>query len=135
MSPETSLLVAQGVLSFIFGLFGGIKLANPAYISNNMPWAKRGKQWANWVEFIGRCEVLGAIGVIAPTLTGIQPWLAPLAALGLATIMILALLTANIPSLNFAGMVLDVLFLALAVYVVVGRWSLLAPMFPGKLLL
>ncbi len=37
---------------------------------------------------IGTAEILGAIGVIVPPLTGILPWLAPVAALGLVAVMI-----------------------------------------------
>lgn len=40
--------------------------------------------------FVGTAEVLGAIGVVLPALTRIKPKLTPLAAAGLATIMVLA---------------------------------------------
>ena len=43
---------------------------------------------ATFLQFIGVCECLGAIGLIVPQLTGIRPQLTPLAALGLIVIMI-----------------------------------------------
>ena len=43
------------------------------------------------VRLIGIAEVLGAIGLIAPVLTGILPILTPIAALGLALIQLLAI--------------------------------------------
>ena len=43
------------------------------------------------VRFIGISELLGAVGLILPALTKIKPLLTPLAALGLLTIMILAM--------------------------------------------
>lgn len=43
------------------------------------------------LRFIGVVEMLGAIGVVLPALTRIKPWLTPLAAAGLAAIMLLAL--------------------------------------------
>ena len=43
------------------------------------------------VRFIGISEFLGAIGLILPAATKIKPSLTPLAALGLLTIMILAM--------------------------------------------
>jgi hypothetical protein len=42
------------------------------------------------VVFIGACEGLGGIGLILPAMTGIKPKLAPIAAIGLTLIMILA---------------------------------------------
>ena len=44
------------------------------------------------VRFIGFSELAGALGVVLPWLTGIRPRLTPLAALGLMTIMLLAVL-------------------------------------------
>jgi hypothetical protein len=42
------------------------------------------------IVFIGVCEVLGGVGLILPAMTGAKPKLTPLAAVGLALIMILA---------------------------------------------
>jgi len=46
---------------------------------------------AGLVRFIGVVELAGALGVILPAATRIQPRLTPLAAAGLATIMVLAI--------------------------------------------
>ena len=45
---------------------------------------------ASVVKLIGVAEILGAIGLIVPLLTGIQPWLTWLAAAALALVMLLA---------------------------------------------
>src|SRR5213080_2435981 len=42
------------------------------------------------VVFIGFTEVLGAVGLVLPMATGIQPWLTSLAAVGLALIVLMA---------------------------------------------
>src|SRR2546430_12656074 len=42
------------------------------------------------VVFIGVTEVLGAAGLVLPMATGIMPWLTPLAAIGLAIIVLIA---------------------------------------------
>lgn len=42
------------------------------------------------IRFIGISEILGAVGIILPRLTGIVPILTPIAATSLGTIMILA---------------------------------------------
>lgn len=41
------------------------------------------------VRFIGFAELAGALGLILPSLTGIQPKLTPFAAAGLATVVLL----------------------------------------------
>lgn len=41
--------------------------------------------------FIGICELAGAFGVVLPMATGIAPWLSAWAAIGLATVMLLAI--------------------------------------------
>jgi uncharacterized membrane protein YphA (DoxX/SURF4 family) len=40
--------------------------------------------------FIGVCELLGGVGLILPAMTGVKPKLTPVAAFGLALVMILA---------------------------------------------
>lgn len=45
----------------------------------------------NYVQLIGILEIAGAIGLILPALTGIAPWLTPLAALMLALLMVCAM--------------------------------------------
>jgi putative oxidoreductase len=45
---------------------------------------------AGLARFIGFAELAGAIGLILPSATRIKPWLTPLAAVGLAIIMALA---------------------------------------------
>src|SRR5215207_9987941 len=42
------------------------------------------------VVFIGFVEVLGAVGLVLPMATGVLPWLTPLAAVGLAIIVLMA---------------------------------------------
>ena len=42
--------------------------------------------------FIGYAEIAGGLGLILPSVSRVAAWLTPLAALGLATIMILAIL-------------------------------------------
>ena len=50
---------------------------------------------ARAVKIIGALETLGAVGVILPWLTGIAPVLSPVAALGLAAVMVGAMVTHN----------------------------------------
>jgi uncharacterized membrane protein YphA (DoxX/SURF4 family) len=57
-------------------------------------------------------------------LTGILPWLTPLAAIGLALIQLLAIVTVHVPKREYKVLPINVILLLLAVFVAVGRWDL-----------
>lgn len=79
--------ILQIVLAVAFLAAGGMKLARPkpALVSAGMGYAEDFSAGA--IKGIGALEVLGAIGLILPALTGVAPVLVPLAALGLAITM------------------------------------------------
>ena len=85
------LWIVQVLLACAFGMAGVMKSTQPveALVQGGMAWA--GQMPLAMVRFIGVSELLGAIGLILPAATKIKPFLTPLAALGLLTIMILAM--------------------------------------------
>jgi uncharacterized membrane protein len=76
------------------------------------------------VRLIGTVEVLGAIGVVLPALTGVLPWLTPLAALGLAATMVGAILT-HLRLGERSAVVPPMVLLILAAFVAYGRFFIL----------
>jgi uncharacterized membrane protein YphA (DoxX/SURF4 family) len=76
--------------------------------------------------FIGVAELLGAIGLILPALTRILPWLTPLAAVGLAIIMFLAMVF-HARRGEYRNIVLNFVVFALAAFVAYGRWVVSPP--------
>jgi hypothetical protein len=83
---------AQGLLAALFLAAGLMKTTAPIeQLQANMPWVNGAM--GPLVRFIGSTELLGALGLILPAATRIKPWLTPLAALGLATVMVLAAAT------------------------------------------
>ena len=72
------------------------------------------------VRFIGTCELLGAIGLILPALTRIQPQVTAWAAAGLTTIMLLATIF-HVSRGEYYNAVGTVLILAVASLVAYGR--------------
>ncbi len=78
-----ALWVAQALLAAMFLMAGSVKLVMPIE-AMAMPVALPG--W--FLRFIGVAEVLGAIGLIVPSVTRIRPGLTPLAACGLVVIML-----------------------------------------------
>jgi putative oxidoreductase len=85
------LWLVQILLAAAFGMAGVMKATQPVDVlaANGIAWAPQVPLVL--VRFIGISEFLGAVGLILPALTKIKPFLTPLAALGLLTIMILAM--------------------------------------------
>ena len=77
------------LLAVAFGMAGFMKLVTPIEeMAKSMAWVNEARAL---VRFIGAAEVLGAIGLVLPSAMRIKPWLTPLAAVGLAVVMILAM--------------------------------------------
>ena len=112
------LWIMQIVLALLFLMLGGLKVALPLpALQRIMPLARRLPTALRW---IGISEVLGVLGLLLPGLTGIQPWLTVAAALGLAIILIGALVV-HLRDREFSHLGLPGLMLGLALFVVVGR--------------
>lgn len=83
------LWVLQVLLAAAFLMFGLMKLTTPiAQLAGSLPWVTDVP--AGLVRVIGLAEVVGALGLILPSVTRIRPNLTPLAALGLVAVMVLA---------------------------------------------
>lgn len=94
---------------------------------------ERGGERMNWVDdftdgqlkIIGGLEVLGAVGLILPALTGILPILTPIAAVGLVATMVGAGLT-HLRRSEMPLLMTNAVLGLIAVVVAVGRF-LIAP--------
>ena len=87
---NVALWIAQILLALAFGFFGLTKATGDlAVLQQMMTWI--GNVPPAMVRGIGIAEILGALGMILPSVTRIRPTLTPLAAVGFATIQILAI--------------------------------------------
>ena len=78
--------IVAGVTALVFLLAGAAKLTQPkAKLQSNMAWVEDFSSTS--VKLIGTAEVLGAVGLIVPMLTGIAPILSPIAGGALAVLM------------------------------------------------
>ena len=118
-----ALWIVQVLLALLFLFTGGMKLVLPLDQLTG-PVALPG--W--FTRFIGVAEVVGALGLILPSLLRIKPWLTPLAALGLIIIMIGAIAVTLRGGMVGAALFSLVVGL-LAAFVAYGRWRL-APIPP-----
>jgi uncharacterized membrane protein YphA (DoxX/SURF4 family) len=116
---NTAIWIAQILLALAFAGSGLSKLLQPydklaaqmAYVNDFTPGV---------IRAIGTLEILGAIGTMLPTLTGILPWLTPAAAFGLAVNMGGAMST-HLRRKEYPVIIINLVLLALAGFVVYGR--------------
>ncbi len=80
---SVALWIVQGLLALLFLFSGAMKLVQPVEVLQ-----ERFPLPGGFVRFIGGAEVLGALGLILPTLLNVLPFLTPLAAAGLLVIMV-----------------------------------------------
>ncbi|MDB4912702.1 MAG: hypothetical protein JWM95_346 [Gemmatimonadetes bacterium] len=130
---NVALWIAQVLLCIAFAFAGLPKLTKPlADLAPAMTFVAYTPP--GLVRFIGLVELLGAIGVLLPSVTRIKPWLSPLAALGLLTVMVLA--TATLVAHHEAAMMImaPVILGTLAGFVAWGRGrrSCIAPRFAAQ---
>ena len=79
----------QVLLALAFGMAGLMKMGTPIIeLARQLPWTASVPELM--VRFIGFSEFAGALGLILPSAARIKPFLTPLAALCLMTIMFLA---------------------------------------------
>ena len=112
------LWIIQVLLALLFLFGGGVKLIMPIE-----EMVKQSGMSALFLRFIGVCEVLGGLGLVLPGLLRIKTFLTPLAAAGLAIIMIGAVVITLA-----AGLVAPALFpfvtAVLLAFIAYGRWRL-----------
>ncbi|HEX6108668.1 MAG TPA: DoxX family protein [Ktedonobacteraceae bacterium] len=115
-----ALWIVQILLALAFAMVGIMKVTQPVdRLETRMGWVKdvghRG------VRLIGSLEILGAIGLILPALTGILPWLTPVAAVGVALTMVGAMITHGRRG-EYSNIGANLVLLVLALFVVYGRF-------------
>jgi len=114
---KIALWIVSALLAFVFLASAYMKLFNFDQYAQMAPALADSR---GLVTFIGLCELAGAIGLILPRLTGILPVLATWAAVGLATIMVLAT-GFHLMHGEYSHVPITVIIFALAAFVVYGR--------------
>jgi len=117
MSMNVVLWIIQGLLAALFLFAGGSKFVMPPDVLTAGP----PPMPLLFMRFIGVCEVLGAIGLILPSLLRIRTGLTPLAAAGLVIIMIGATVLTVI-GIGVAMALVPLTVGVLAATVAYGRW-------------
>ena len=116
-----ALWIVQIVLAAMFALAGVMKFTRPKEaLAKNLPWVEDFSPAT--VRFIGVAELLGALGLILPAVTGVATVLTPVAAAGLAVVMLLAALT-HVRRWEPGAIAFTAVLLALAAIVAWGRFG------------
>ena len=116
-----SLWIAQALLAAMFLMSGFMKLSQPIeQLAQSLPWAAQVPE--TLVRFIGTAEVLGALGLILPSLLRIKPKLTPIAAVGLALVMLFAV-AFHLSRGETAAIGMNFVLIALAAFIAWGRFK------------
>ena len=116
-----ALWIVQGLLALVYLAAGALKVVRPRerlVASGNFDWMKDSSDTG--VKAVGLVEILGALGVILPWLTGIASILTPIAAVGLVMVQIGAL-RVHLVRNERQPLPVNVLLLLLAAFVAIGR--------------
>ena len=116
-----TLWTVQLILAVIFLMAGTMKLTQPIekFIEKDMDFVEGFSVDALYV--IGTIEVLGAIGIILPALTGIFPLLTPIASVGLGLTMASAMLT-HWSRREYPNVAFNIFLVTLTAFVAYGRF-------------
>ncbi|HEY7106132.1 MAG TPA: DoxX family protein [Acidimicrobiia bacterium] len=113
--------IVAGLLSVVFVVSGTAKLFVPKKKLASVPlggWTENAD--ARFVKGLGVLELLAAAGLILPAALDIAPVLAPLAAVGVALLMVGAMIT-HFRRHEPYGVMLNAAYLAMAVFLAWGR--------------
>jgi uncharacterized membrane protein len=118
------LWILQVLLGLYFLAVGVMHFIIPPGLPAQMSWMYDLPAWLHWVS--GVAEILGGLGLILPGLFRIQTRLIPLAAGGLALVMVGAVIY-HVTRGEYQNILFNVILAALLVFIAYGR-SQLAPL-------
>lgn len=115
-----SLWIVQVLLAIAFGMAGFMKLTAPIADLASKGMGFVNEYSANAVRLIGITELLAAVGLILPSALRILPILTPVAASGLAVVMVLA---AQYHISHNESVVANIVLFTLTAFVAWGRFK------------
>ena len=118
---NTALWIAQGLLAAAFLMAGLMKVVkSKEELSEQMGWVDDFSERV--IKAIGGLEIVGAVGLILPGITGIAPVLVPLAAVGLGLTQVGAIVVHGRRS-EMQNVVVSVILLGMSAFVTWGRFG------------
>jgi putative oxidoreductase len=118
MTADVALWVLQVLTALLFGAHGFVMVRRLERMAERVPWVRALP--GAFVRLLGVLEILGAIGVVLPALTGVLPSLTVAAGGGLVAMMLLAILF-HVIRREWRNIGLNIVLGALAFGVAYGR--------------
>jgi len=115
------LWILQALLALLFLFAGGTKLIMSAEALTQPTTPNQVMLPIAFIRFIGVCEFLGGLGLVLPGLLKTRQYLTPLAALGLAIIMVGAVVFTVVGG-AISVAVVNFVILLLLLFVAYARW-------------
>jgi len=117
-----ALWIITALLAVVFLAVGFMKLTQPkpALVTGGQGWAEDYPD--NGIKAIGALEVIGALGLVLPALLNTASILVPLAAVGLAVLMVGAAIT-HARRGEYPNIVANLVLAALAIFIAVQRFG------------
>lgn len=116
---NVALWIIQVLLALLFLFAGAMKFIIPVEeMTKQMPVPLSGL----FLHFIGVCEILGGLGLVLPMLLRFKPWLTPIAAVGLAIIILGAIGFSLM--LGVMQALMPLVTELLLIFIAYGRWRL-----------
>jgi uncharacterized membrane protein len=112
--------VMQVLLGVYFVAIGVMHFAVPDGLPEQMAWMYELPTWLHVAS--GTAEILGGLGLVLPAATRIRPQLTPLAALGLAVVMVLAAVW-HVPRGEIVNVVTTLVMAAVLLWLARVRWQ------------
>jgi uncharacterized membrane protein YphA (DoxX/SURF4 family) len=116
---EIALWIVASIVALFYVMAGGMKTFNTVKFSEKAPWAQRAG--VPLVRVVGILELLGAVGIVLPQLTGIgAPLLTILAAGCLALVQIVAVFI-HLAEKSYSTLPINIVMIVLPLFVFLGR--------------
>ena len=116
---DAVLWVVQVLVAVGFAIAGYTKAFSYERARERMPWVRDVP--SRFTRTIGVLEILGAIGLILPAVTGVLPWLTPLAAAALALLQVLAIVF-HLTRGEWRNLPANAVLMGLALFAAYGRF-------------
>ncbi|WP_410786715.1 DoxX family protein [Kribbella sp. C-35] len=114
--------IVSGLLAALFLLSGVMKVpATKASLAGNPRMGWTAPFPIELIKVIGVAEIAGAAGLILPRAFDLATWLVPTAAIGLAAVMIGAIIT-HARRAEYSSVAVNAVLLALSVFVAIQRF-------------
>lgn len=118
---DLALWITAGLLAAIYLMAGITKTFRPrASLAEMMAWTRTSSD--GMVKFVGVVEILGAIGLVLPWLTGVAPVLTPIAAACFVLVQVFAI-PVHIRIKDLRPLPLNVVLLLAALFVAIFRFQ------------